>query len=119
MKTNELRIGNWVYFHDGIFKIEPLTIFNISNEPQNYKPIPLTEEILLKCENADVGFSSDPQDCVASKLYKIGESYIHQPNEDDSYFIISINHEMKHVKYLHQIQNLYSILTQQELNIEL
>lgn len=106
MKANELRIGNWVYFHDGVFKIEPLTIFNISNEPQNYKPIPLTEEILLKSG--------------AVKLDKLFPSYnlhgivLNMVNNNWIEYVSRVK-----LNYVHKLQNFYYTHKEQELNIEL
>ena len=115
MQANELRLGNWVYFHDGIFKIEPLTIFNISNEPQNYKPIPLTEEILLKCE----GIIKHP--IIKNRyLFEDKKSSFHISDWDNPSLDIFIDGKyIICVEFLHTFQNLIYALTDQELNIKL
>lgn len=117
MKANELRIGNWVYFHDGVFKIEPLTIFNISNEPQNYNPIPITEGILLKCE----GIIKHP---IIKNRYLLEDSKYSFHIEDGDWDNPSLDvliggRYIICVEFLHNFQNLIYALTNQELNIEL
>ena len=123
MKATELRIGNWLidkrYTHDsenGRFKVhvrdlQYLTDIKESNEC-DFEPIPLTEEILLKCgfkyykeDNSyqlDFGFY-----CIWGRLEKEFTLY---SNGDET---------ETEIKYLHQLQNLYWCLTGQELEVNL
>jgi len=129
MKTNEWRLGNLLQInHNGVveyWKVSGLDdenglkikLFNSNTTPiydGNYKhePIPLTEELLLKCwfkKSSGQSFEIILNDWT--KLYY-----------NCGYFEISINghaFSLNHIKYLHQLQNLYFVLTQQELEINL
>lgn len=134
MKPNELRIGNWVSFDDRLFQI-----YSISEEfptldteefgigvvgYNNLQPIPLTEEVLLKC-----GFSCT-EESETSKGFSIGENIvtydylvyltwlkrIDRKGLDPYPFYRNGRHIVKH---LHHLQNLYFALTGQELEIKL
>ena len=108
IKTEELRIGNWV-LHDG----KPVQVEKLENDGQInnnfafFDPIPLTEEILLKCgfEHGFSGFKYE--DFRASDMADNGVIQIEFGN-------VSIG-----IKYLHKLQNLYFALTGKELNIDL
>ena len=139
MNNNELRIGNLL--RDKVSKTE-LKVVEISEEnivtyvidrskyplSQGWgvEPIPLTEEILLKC-----GFEF---------IFGINNRYLKDygafyftimiMNDDKSYQVSLSNHEKKEgesiptvglgiIKYVHQLQNLYFALTGEELKINL
>jgi hypothetical protein len=130
MNANELRIGNYVNLeYGGIYEV-----ININSEGFDYvdlrkptfkavgrfdinsiKPIPLTEEWLLKCgfEKIIFGFSTfydlyfNPR--FVLRFYMI-------PNEldliqDDR----KLSFKASHVLYVHQLQNLYFALSGKEL----
>jgi len=118
MKIQELRIGNLIFRKSDMFKSEvhsvwpnsvklwcnPLALF----DEAEVEPIPLSEEILLKCGfEKSLMYSNDLQLTfgqstiffnVKSSTVEIGD------------FVI------ENFKYLHQIQNLIFSLTGQELN---
>jgi hypothetical protein len=79
------------------------------------KPIPLTPEILEKCgiELKDGNYKID---------LSIGDLYF---NENDGIsFAVTVGYEysetqMEHIKYLHQLQNLYFSLEGEELKVTL
>jgi len=118
MKASELRIGNYVC---GLKMEEPIRRINDSIQ-YNYKteryelddidldcfePIPLTEEWLLK-----FGFESNPyQDRYENKVIQV------ECNKLRGYTELWID-GMPHIKYIHQLQNLYFALTGQELEIK-
>jgi len=127
MKANEFRRGN--YFktsnmnYSKVTCIKEYSIYCSSYFPHNLElcePIPLTEEILFKC-----GFKKT--EILGS--YNIGSFTFHsqRPCNDSAKFtlvteiyfcgrsVLVVNG----VKHLHQLQNLYFALTNQELNIEL
>lgn len=136
MKAEELRIGNWVinpvpFQHR---QIDHLDIRDLAESRLNFpfEPIPLTEEWLLK-----FGFEKRP----AKK--KRGEDNFHQPcttfdlddltfeNTSENKFILSLVNDcnsdfycdqspttLDHIKYVHQLQNLYFALTGEELTIK-
>ena len=132
IQANELRIGNYVNTNNGIdiikgIFLECLSFDNRGNEnvsTYNYylklpigacNPIPLTEELLLKCGFEKVGtkggysFDKDKLSIVFKNVfYENGRTYF------NSWCILEHS-----IKYLHQLQNLYFALTQTELQINL
>jgi hypothetical protein len=109
MKPNELRIGSYVYFEDELLKFD----FEMGWNFDYIKPIPLTEEWLLK-----LGF-----ECILDISYSFPKPY---DNLELSYYG-SINGFKKGwvinklfglsngIKYVHELQNLYFALTNEEL----
>lgn len=105
----ELRIGNFVIHPNGKNIIKVIK----TGGDQNYfnlKPIPLSMEILQKC-----GFTFS-EDTVfgKKKIYGIlGDfTFIYNRIMWNSFII-------GHIKYLHQLQNLYYALTEQELTVNI
>lgn len=116
MKSTELRIGNYLQgsnpiivtkiLHDGWVKIEDSnSSFQVEGEFPCFKPIPLTEEWLVK-----FGFER-------SGLYNLrNDVYIY-----DEYGLTNTGFEYRYnyssitIKYVHQLQNLYFALTGEEL----
>lgn len=112
---NELRIGNHIEFLKPNGKwllkvITPHSFPEIMSEPENYRPIPLTEEVLLKC-----GFEFDEYGYTHFDTRTLFNKYT---VDGVLHFLIG-NVSLDNMKYLHQLQNLYYHLTQKELNIEL
>lgn len=135
MKANELRVGNYVDYIGEVVTIIGVTaehpfINRITIDYLEYEeilPIPLTEEILLKC-----GF----EECT--DYYFDGKSMffydIHKSLENSEFYIyfnennkicLSIMEEEDiiskslNIQHLHQLQNLYFALTNEELTINL
>jgi len=134
MKANELRIGNLIYSSSGGVKyvvgtsyktilhsssLESYTYYE--DYDSNCEPIPLTEEILLKC-----GFQ------IRDKKYSLnygGESMRFAILENDirnpfilyfhGRFGFNLNEGRKNgdycIQYVHQLQNLYWCLCGKEL----
>lgn len=138
MKANELRIGNWVTTRRGYSQVTDIRAFDNQSISYNYKnpdgeifntacqldeanPIPLTEDILLKC-----GFERKPD--IDSNFD--GGSHIEVFNHVESGFEMSAYlGDFKRCNiydcsvefdfsYLHLLQNAFS-LTGKELKIEL
>ncbi len=118
IQANELRIGNLVSFYGKFEKVESIGTCGVSFKNgfakytlPNLKPIPLTEEILLK-----FGFT------VYDDKYKYFAHKevpgILQLFDGVAEYSIDSN-EVCWVNGLHQLQNLYHALTGQELKIEL
>jgi TATA-box binding protein (TBP) (component of TFIID and TFIIIB) len=121
MKANHFRIGNWLFHSDNtpmkIAKIESEKFaelnFNDCSIVLEHKgiyyeskifPIPITEEILLKC-----GFEK-------------GKCYFSLENFDidlKGWFGFNNMVANANIKYLHQLQNLYFALTGEELEVNL
>jgi len=121
IQENEIRIGNYLEYFGSIVKVNSIRKDNqyyISAEKFNtdyynvidsYKAIPLTEEILLKC-----GLKLITERTKNYMLKGIsGEPCFHF-NKNNTVSCYKAN-----IKYLHQLQNLYFALTNQELNITL
>jgi hypothetical protein len=123
MEATELRIGNLVnyliidemderkkWFEVSEIDYDDLRIIQNKHEVnQDYQPIELTEEWLLK-----FGF------ILNSNRYYLGDivyefiNYTISLTADDPY----CSHEVKNkIKYVHELQNLYFALTNQELTI--
>ena len=111
MKPEELRIGNWVE-SNGFYRVRgPYQVSSISGvlEYDYIKPLPLTEEWLLK-----FGFKKDKtwtgdvfenkkgdRVCLGAQMYVASESV-----------------KVDCPKNVHQLQNLYYALTGEELKIK-
>lgn len=138
LKINELKIGNIVIYEDKWHKITSLRIGdrndyadmqcltkcaprdeNSLDKIEELQPIPLTKEILLKC-----GFQ------IIEKHIEYYVYWIKVPSEpfytniqiryekdSGSYYLKDIN--ACDINYLHQLQNLYFALTNNELKINL
>lgn len=122
MKASELRIGNFIQTdYEGI-----LEVININSEGFDYvdcrkpnfkalgrfevevscNPIPLTEEWLIK-----FGFVSNSyQDRYENKAIHV------ECNKTRGFTELWIE-RMPHIKYVHQLQNLYFALTGEELTL--
>ncbi len=123
IQANELRIGNWIHnpVQEINFQVDLATIGNVARDNGNknkvpsrllYQPIPITEEILLKC-----GFEKKKQRFESKEaLLRISyfDSAWHCSIGDDDFGFL-----FRTIKHLHQLQNLYFALTGKELQIEL
>lgn len=126
MKGEELMIGNWVTTPKGyerLLEFDRDTVFVDRGEEfsqiysfDKIKPIPITEEILLKCE----GVKKFNIDWCEIEIYGIEISINIKTNNitiQDNYtdeVLLNIKCE-----YLHQLQNLIYALTNEQLKIEL
>ncbi len=127
MKAEDFRIGDYVYGVSdrieiviGIGKDACITDHYLPEllsspyeaEYKYLKPIPLTEEILLKCgfeKHSVTGWFMGKGRTITIDL-KIGLIYINGN-------IVSKNKNL--FRYLHQLQNLYFALTNEELTVNL
>jgi hypothetical protein len=123
MNAKELRIGNWIKFNDtpianGCYKVlaiqESLIVAKNGGAayPNEIKPIPLTEEWLIKfgfelCDNTKYNIWSNEHFVITDILMQ-GDSFLWFIKEDES---LNLN-------YVHQLQNLYFALTCEELTIK-
>lgn len=138
MKTNELRIGNYVKIDNILCEIveiyeEAVYCYDKYGEDSHninvVEPIELTEEVLLK-----IGFEKGDTSSIYQRYYLEvcgnGQSsffrYDFYYNEQRRLGITfrnreGVENEFKKydIKYLHQLQNVYFILTGKELEVEL
>lgn len=120
MKANELRIGNLVYYKNtkDLAKVELIhnKHFDCRDEygsftPNgNYAPIPLSEEILLKC-----GFEEWEKERLHIPI-PLGNLCFTKGLNGVSLLGYQNKILGNVVRELHQLQNLYFALTGQELN---
>ena len=117
MKANELRIGNLVLNDDSIEEVTLQHLDLLVHDNTYFKPIPLTEEWLLKFGFENLGEIKEVSNRYVLfnvidgtsnfELYEYGNEY-DACIDDNSIYI----HELK---YVHQLQNLYFALTGKEL----
>lgn len=144
LKCANLRIGNWVKVNDPIFGVNTYKVAiirdndiitlndNLSCLVDNIEPIELTEEVLKK-----IGFEKVFQSAVTKGRFELNI------NIGDCEFVNMVYHIYKSgnpnfnitqrrcaslcdnsiykngVKYLHELQNAYYLLTNEELEVDL
>lgn len=121
MRASELRLNNWVW--NDVQNIPVKVDMQIIQDQlyvdkglkESWQPIPLTEEILLKC-----GFYIDFQNSnTISFLHrKLDVDAINYQKKSNTYYFNSWE-SSKCPQHLHQLQNLYHALTGEELEINL
>jgi len=108
MKATELRINNWVQFKHTETPVR-VTLGDFVKEYKDehlddYEPIPLTEEWLDK-----FGFENNSINLDEEGFLHLDISFIGGVN-------VYINDmEYPHINHVHQLQNLYFALTQEEI----
>jgi hypothetical protein len=144
MKTNELRIGNFVKlgkkkntlevygvksFDVGIegisnelnvYLMDKKYIYNVVSD-EDIKPIKITEEWLLK-----FGFKKTDNKYMDNYIIPISTGYWHSVNYDNEDCEWYYNNDysdascyyVASIKYVHQLQNLYFALTRKELTFK-
>lgn len=116
MKAEELRYDNWVINPQGIETQIFWEGIILHHREGRYKPIPLTEEWLEKFgfENQSLDIFINHKEEQGHWLEFTGEYVELQSSGDYS------GHELglKHVKHVHQLQNLYFALTGEELEVK-
>ena len=126
MEAKELRIGNYVnYFDDGEYSIISTLDWGYVHlndashiDYELLKPIPLTEEWLVKFgfyygDSVDYGY-------LWLKC-KMGEFYVRPSYLGGFYWGFDYNNEINgqnNIKHVHQLQNLYFALTNEELKLK-
>lgn len=138
IKANEFRIGNTVSLNSINYKNIQTEIAGIANiffsckegvfAPENFEPIQLTEEILLKCgfeKHKPVlgSFLKTPSGTAKGYGFRFHTQY---PFSKDNFLAATETYYMEqpiYVKcgltYIHQLQNLYFALTGEELTVKL
>ena len=123
--ANELRIGNWVMYDNRLFQIEAISRslpclntdeFGIGVvDWNNINPIPLTPEILEKCGLKN-GNSELDRNVFYSTNKHLAQFSVNISGSFGIYVGVFIALRSVHLEYLHQLQNLYFALTNEELN---
>lgn len=104
IKASELRLGNWVSCEGKPYQVNMNILQSFTVSPVWMDPIPLTPEILEKCDFDEWGFQIVRKDGYISI----------QANQ----YIMDEENEIATCEYLHQLQNLYFALTGEELEIK-
>lgn len=120
MKSSELRIGNWVEkFTDlgdslGYSTVLPKEFLAIHTKPERVAPIPLTEEILLKCPEIT-------KCTYHEETWRIRDpkSQFHIVKHNDRFVFRGVGMSVIYVDTLHHLQNLVYVNTLKELEVEL
>lgn len=125
MKNTDLRIGNWVSLYGKFEKVESIGTYGVSFDTgfakytlPNLKPIPLKEEMLLKCGfefNKKYYHSKYIKDLI-KLIYDLDQKILYFKYKGEFIPMIQIP---KNIEYLHELQNVIHALTGQELKIEL
>lgn len=134
INKTEIRLGNWVIENkngnDCYAQIEGIKLVDAENTnciietqyqttPIEYiSPIPLTEEILLKCGFENIYKSEYRNKFDHNKLLYIGYDFSLCEDKSMEGFRYYGKY-ISHIKYLHQLQNLYWCLCGEELEINL
>ena len=115
IKANELRLGNTINYRSEFTGevrqrvVDIMVLKQLQSKHdimrKGYEPIPLTEEWLIR-----FGF-----DNLGSYGWGIGYFHIRFRNIHQFYFLIE--NRIIRVKYVHQLQNLYYALTNEELKL--
>lgn len=145
INVQELRIGNLIsdYQNNTIKVLGISDVYNDGNYyiisenggsiDDDHKPIPLTPEILLKC-GFTKGLSEDDAERVLYSIKVANNTSLYfdrhnnwMRNDEEVVWYLSYEWNNNHHKndfwaapqYLHQLQNLFYSLTNEELNINL
>lgn len=118
MEASELRIGNWILSLKVTSKFEPHQIgkaayiddIKYDKKEKYYKPISLTEEWLNKFGFEKRGISFD-NGVIEIEITVLDNSFYFK-------FEGMKGMEIKVLKYVHQLQNLFHSLTGEELTIK-
>jgi len=120
MKANDLRVGNLIYNKIGEFcrivTVNSNLIVQIDNGARSFQPIPLSPEILEKCEGFE-GIEPYPKD-----IFRSGRmSVVLTAKKGNMLFFQEEGQEpvelSRDIDYLHQLQNWYYLINKgEELN---
>jgi hypothetical protein len=107
IQPNELRIGNYVYAEGSIIQLNVKSFeYAVCKwRCKDLKPIPITPEIIEKC-----GF------VLKGHNWEFGRF---EWNSYGVYWNVWDGIDFDHIKYLHQLQNLYHSITVEELIISI
>ena len=118
MKTTELRVGNLI-FHDVMVKEvvaiskDDIVVQGFSGVTFAFKPVPITKERLLSFGLIDREIKLNTIDRTLNLSAIVGgKYYFYLEDIDGNTFCLD------YIEYVHQLQNLYFILTGTELEIK-
>lgn len=103
MEAKELRIGNKIMRHGLVVTTDEQTFWDIKNHPEQYEPIPITEDWMIR-----LGFKR-----LGKDTFYLGSVKIHHRKRG---FVLAKRY--RDLIYVHELQNLYYALTKEELQIQ-
>jgi len=112
MKASELRLGNLIYNKQGdivYVNTNHLTLLSYGIEDE-FKPIPLTEEWVLK-----FGFENKLIGCKENQFWF---NYLSIFRIHDDGFGFHAVLDSKRIRYVHELQNLYFAIKREELTFK-
>lgn len=127
MKPEELRIGNYVniFLNDvdhNTIQIKIDDLYYIGQKNGVYEPIPLTEEWLLKFGFSSEGYKKGYIGIDHKAGGMITDFVLTYPNiigeHQKSFIWEHSNWKYNTLNYVHELQNLFFVLTGQELTIK-
>lgn len=118
--ARELRIGNYVYGYKTTWTIDKNDFRDVDLDDNSmpYNPIPLTEEWLLK-----LGFKDARSNELELYPIKYNTKTIRYNGINTNLYVSDFGDDSHydlpcpHIKYVHQLQNIYFALTGEELTI--
>lgn len=122
INANELRIGNWLLgCNNYYFQVDTDTFVALEHKSSNYNsdcpaPIPLTPEILEKC-----GFEFEKSGYNDFDIYGtwVIDNFEITQFIDNGFGISLLDGEYVDLSFVHELQNIYFITKQTELQITL
>lgn len=113
IQSNELRVGSFYNYNDNPIKLDgSLLATYLQNDTDLYLyPIPLNKEWILKFEFELMKESEHTLDTYSKKGFQVW-------NKNSSELLFICNSMTIYLKFVHQLQNLYFALTNNELNIK-
>lgn len=117
MNANELYINKFYLINGDVCKFEDRHWYNIGEcilFIEDIKPIPLTEEWLLK-----FGFFTTKTGKLIDATLPNFRFSLHKSGNYDGFLFCEKDNVITNIDYVHQIQNLYFALTNEELKINI
>ena len=116
LKQNDCRYGNYIIYGGSITQLNEKEMCHFFRFPETYKPIPLTEEWLLK-----FGFKKD----IIVDLYRLHNQFgsiIYYPSTSVekakiNFMLTGACFMNNNITNVHHLQNLYFALTGSELTV--
>ena len=117
INVEEIRINNYIKPVGDFpyWKVTSKDILYLEKNPSEYEFIPLTEEWLIKFGFQKIGKNF-------RKLYEYNpnlKEFVLFYNHSTGFYEIKVNNLMCTILLVHQLQNLYFVLTNEELKIQL
>jgi hypothetical protein len=111
LKQNDCRYGNYIVYSGSITQLNEKEMCHFFRFPETYKPIPLTEEWLVKFRFKKTNESEDVE------WYALNNFNIAIHEEDNEVYFVFQHMVLRFIKSVHQLQNLYFALTGSELTV--